>query len=207
MIMLGHVPLWRRILNDALPLSGRWVTIGVQDVHEQARAEPGFNFPTLTDLLQARGIDVQTLDWFDQRANYQHDLNQPVPSSLHERFDVLLDIGTIEHVFDTRQVFINYLSLVKLGGYLCLHVPVSGYYRHGLHTFSPDLIRGALEGNGCRISFVAFSDYRGTEVSENDLRGVDAIMWVVAQKTESITEFRNPQQVGWQDYYQSGTTS
>jgi hypothetical protein len=201
MIMAGHVPIWRRLLNGALSTAGSWITIGVQDVHEAARHEPGFDFPNLTELLQSRGIAVETLDWFDPRADHRHDLNLPLPEALQEQFDVLLDIGTIEHVFDTRQVFINYLSLVKPGGDLCLHLPVSGYYRHGLHTFSPDLVRGALFENGCEIFFTEFTDFRGQPVAEDNLRGVDALLWIVARKTKSVSEFRNPQQIGWQDYY------
>lgn len=201
MIMPGHVRFWRIILNDPQLPRGRWITIGVQDIHEQARRNPDFDFSTLTALLQARGIEVSTLDLFDRRADYQSDLNVPLP--FQDPFDVLLDIGTIEHVFDTRQAFINYLSLVKVGGYLCLHVPVSGYYRHGLHTFSPELIRGTLSGNGCQIILATFSDYRGNDVDEEHLRGVDALMWVIARKTESVREFRNPQQAGWQEYYES----
>ncbi len=202
MIMPGHLPFWRRILDEALPARGRWITIGVQDIHAESQTAPGFNFVTLTELLQARGIEVQTLDLFDDRANISHDLNQPLPPDLHEQFDVLLDIGTIEHVFDTRQVFINYLSLVKPGGHLCLHVPVAGYYRHGLHTFSPELIRSSLLGNGCQVSFEGFSDYLGNEVVEDDLRGVDALLWVVADKVQTMAEFRIPQQAGWKDYYE-----
>lgn len=202
MIMPGHVHLWRRILDEALPTGGRWITIGVQDIHEESRRAPGFDFSTLTELLRSLGAQVQTLDWFDMRADLRHDLNQPLPSTLHAQFDVLLDVGTIEHVFDTRQVFINYLSLVRPGGNLCLHVPVSGYYRHGMHTFSPELIRGALQENGCELGFVAFTDHRGNELIEADLRGVDALMWVVAMKVRTIAEFHNPQQAGWQDYYE-----
>lgn len=203
MIMPGHVPYWRTILDEHLSSKGTWITLGVQDIHEQARREPGFDFATLTELLHSRGAQVQTLDLFDSRADLRFDLNLPLPVSLHEQFDVLLDIGTIEHVFDTRQVCVNYLSLVKLGGNLCLHVPVSGYYRHGLHTFSPELIRRMLQENGCELKFVAFSDYCGVEVQEDELRGVDALMWVVAQKQRTFTEFRVPQQAGWQDYYES----
>jgi hypothetical protein len=201
MIMPGHVPIWRQILGGSLPATGDWLTIGVQDVHSDARQEPGFDFPTVTALLQSRGAVVRSLDFFDQRANFQHDLNHALPSELCEQFDVLLDIGSMEHIFDTRQVFCNYLAAVKAGGYLCLHLPVSGYYRHGLHTFSPELIRGVLIANGCEITFTTFSDHRGTELGEDNLRGVDALMWVVAVKSKPVAEFRIPQQDGWRGYY------
>lgn len=205
MIMSGHVPFWRSILDvlgQGAGFEKTWITMGVQDIPAQSRSEPGFDFPTLTELLQSRGAVVRTLDLFDGRADIRHDLNLPLPPELHAQFDVLVDVGTIEHVFDTRQVFVNYLSLVKPGGHLCLHLPVSGYYRHGLHTFSPELVRGCLLGNGCEISFAEFSDFRGAEVDEDNLRGVDALMWVVAKKLHTIPEFRIPQQAGWREHYE-----
>lgn len=175
--------------------------MGVHDVHAEARVEPDFNYSTLTDLLRSRGVAVETLDLYDERADHRLDLNEPIPTRLHGRFGVLLDIGTAEHVFDTRQAFANYFSLVNPAGYLCLHLPVAGYYRHGLHTFSPELIRGVLDVNGCRVVRELFSDHRGNELREDDLRGHDALMWVVARRAREFPEFRAPQQAGWGEYY------
>lgn len=202
MIMPGHVAIWRKVLSESLPATGRWITIGVQDIHERARAEVDFQFQTVTSLLQSKGITVQTLDLFDARADIRHDLNAPLPAEWRGAFDVLMDVGTLEHVFDTRQAFINYLDLVRQDGWLFLHLPVSGYYRHGLHTFSPELIRSALCQNGCRITCEIFSDYQGNLVEEEHLRGVDALLWIIVQKVSPMAKFHIPQQSGWRDYYE-----
>ena len=151
MIMYHHTTLWRNILEEHLPPHGEWVTMGLQDIDPAARADRWFDAPDLKALLEARGANVTTLDHFDERADLIHDLNLPVDTALHGRFDVLLDIGTIEHVFDTRQVLTTYLNLVRVGGHVCIHAPISGYCWHGLHTFHPTVLQDALNGNGCEI--------------------------------------------------------
>lgn len=200
MILLRHLPLWREFLAlDYLP-RGRWLTIGVQDIHPTACKEPGFAFPTLTALLSARGAAVSTLDLFDPRADLRYDLNQPIPAEEHQRFDVLLDVGSLEHVFDTRQALVNYLELVRVGGYLCLHAPVAGFFNHGLHTFSPETIREALRLNGCRLAYERYSLDSGYPIPPQHIGNFDTLQWLVAQKTEPLGTFRNPQQRRWQGY-------
>lgn len=200
MILLRHVPLWREILAlDYLPRS-RWLTIGVQDIHPTARKEPGFAHGSLGSLLAAQGAQVTTLDLFDPRADLIVDLNESIPTSQHGLFDVLLDVGSIEHVFDTKQVLINYLHFVRVGGYVCIHTPVAGFFNHGLHTFSPEAIREALRLNGCRIAYERYSLDSGYPIPPQHIGNFDTLLWIVAQKTEPFTRFRNPQQQRWQGY-------
>jgi hypothetical protein len=201
MIMYHHTRLWRRIFEEQLPASGDWITIGFQDIDPAAREDSWFDVPDLKTFLGSRGAKVTTLDCFDSRADLIHDLNVPVPESLHDRFDVLLDVGTIEHVFDTRQVLTTYLKLIRVGGRLCIHAPVSGYCWHGLHTFHPTVIRNALTGNGCEIRYESFSDIRGTDIASDALQGRDAIVWLVAEKVQPFKGFTVPQQSAWTEIY------
>src|SRR2546427_2051474 len=45
-----------------------------------------------------------------------HDLNEPVPPTWHGRFGLIVDAGTIEHVFDMRTVMTNIVNLLAVGG-------------------------------------------------------------------------------------------
>ncbi len=58
----------------------------------------------------------------------------------HERYQTVYDVGTIEHVFDTRQCFENCARMVAVGGHYFIHTPVRGYFGHGLHTFAPGIL-------------------------------------------------------------------
>ena len=47
---------------------------------------------------------VTSLDYSDyEGADLIHDLNNPIPDSLHDKFDFVYDGGTLEHVFDFPQ--------------------------------------------------------------------------------------------------------
>ena len=77
---------------------------------------PGGDFAEgfLSGFLGAR--TVRALDYSDyQQADIVHDLNQPLPPELHNRFDALIDGGSIEHIFDIRQALTSYMALVRTG--------------------------------------------------------------------------------------------
>lgn len=160
-----------------------------------------FNCPTLQDILHAYGgKNVQTLDAFDARADIRHDMNLPLGEGFSERYRTIIDIGSLEHVFDTRQCLANLFKMLKVGGHILLHVPCNGYCDHGFHTFSPACITGALECNGFAIQYLKFSSRDGFELADPAI-SANSLLWVVAQKNAELTEFVVPQQKGWTNLY------
>jgi len=80
--------------------------------------------------------DYRALDFGDATADYQADLNHPLPRGLG-RFDVVANFGTTEHVFNIGQSFANIHRLLKPGG-LQLHTLQSyGYIDHGFWNVHP----------------------------------------------------------------------
>lgn len=107
----------------------------------------------ITECAQANCIDDVTLfsslgfreiDSCDISASegptLVHDLNNPVPESFHDRYDVIIDSGTTEHIFDLRSVLANIHRMLKVGGRaIFMTVPSSNYVDHGYYMFSPQL--------------------------------------------------------------------
>lgn len=156
---------------------------------------------TLQEILRAHGAtSVETLDAFDSRADLRHDMNTPIGPEMLERYKTVIDIGSLEHVFDTRQCLANLFSMVKTGGHILLHVPCNGYCDHGFHTFSPDCITGALECNGFQIRYLKISSKDGFEVASPTV-AQHSILWVVARKLKATQGFSIPQQQGWKRLY------
>ena len=84
--------------------------------------------------------DLQTIDASSfEGATMVHDLNQPVPDSLRERFDVVCDVGTLEHVFDFPRAMRNCMEMVAQGGRFFAHTTANNYLGHGFYQFSPEL--------------------------------------------------------------------
>jgi hypothetical protein len=160
-----------------------------------------FRVNDLVELIRNRGVkDIRVVDHFDPRADLRYDMNEPVPESEHDRYGTLIDIGCLEHLFDTRQCVENCLRMVRPGGLYFLHTPVNGYFGHGLHTFNPEALIGAAVGNGFEIVYLKFSARDGTPV-ENAPDAEESIIWLVARKTRRIETFEVPQQGRWSKYY------
>jgi SAM-dependent methyltransferase len=88
---------------------------------------------------------VNSMDFSDfEGANFVHDLNKPVDASLKERFDLVYDGGTLEHVFNFPLALQNCMEMVKPGGHLFIHAGTNGYCGHGFYQFSPELFYRAL---------------------------------------------------------------
>ncbi len=93
-------------------------------------------------LLQALGFEtVVRLDYSDYESpDVRLDLNQPeTPDTLQGRFDVVLDSGTIEHIFELPQALRHCARLVKPGGRVIHLTPSSNSVDHGLYSVSPTL--------------------------------------------------------------------
>jgi SAM-dependent methyltransferase len=85
-------------------------------------------------------------------ADIVHDLNLPVPETLHRAFDTIFDGGTIEHIFDIPAVFRNVRNMLAPGGLFLSVNAANNQLGHGLYQFSPELMWRAFgPENGCSI--------------------------------------------------------
>jgi hypothetical protein len=160
-----------------------------------------FRYDSLTDLLAKRGFLVTTLDHFDGRANLRYDMNRPVPQAEHNKYGTLIDIGSLEHLFDTAACMENCFRMVRLGGFYLLHTPINGYFGHGLHVFNPQGLMDCLVANGFKIAYLKYSTYKGKAVSDPSKHG-NVVLWLVGKKEKDVPIFVCPQQTIWAtDYY------
>jgi hypothetical protein len=84
---------------------------------------------------------VSALDYSSyEGADILHDLNQPVPANLRERFDVVVEGGSLEHVFNFPVAIANIMQMTKVGGTICASTVSNNLCGHGFYQFSPELI-------------------------------------------------------------------
>jgi len=76
-----------------------------------------------------------------------HDLNDPFPDSMHHRFDLVFDGGTLEHVFDYPGALRNSLQLVRTGGHFVTIAPANSFMGHGFYQISPELFFRVFNAN------------------------------------------------------------
>jgi SAM-dependent methyltransferase len=98
-----------------------------------------------------------------EQATHVHDFNEPLPAGLHQKYDTVLDMGTLEHVYDAPQAFRNCSQLCKRGGQILHVLPANNFCGHGLWQFSPELFFSLYcERNGYSDTEVFIADLRNT---------------------------------------------
>lgn len=97
-------------------------------------------------LLGAKEITIVDNSDFEG-ANCLHDLNQPFPENMRGSFDLILDGGTLEHIFNFQAALKNCLELLRAGGHFIAIPPANGQIGHGFYQFSPELFFGIFNNN------------------------------------------------------------
>lgn len=125
------------------------------------------DFVHASTLFEAFGItEYLDLDKFDSdNPALRHDLNEPIPAGLEGRFGMVFDGGTIEHIFDMRQVMANIVRMLHPRG--CVVHIASFSMDHGLYALSPGFFFDYYGANGfgefeCFIMEADFSDITRT---------------------------------------------
>ena len=157
----------KMLLKEALkrPLRGSVLTLGKQGIwvtyQSLQKIAHDFGVPlidpgeiTLSDnpdgkakncisdqcLFKSLGFsECKTLDISNyEGADYIFDLNAPeLPPELRERFDVIIDGGTFEHVFHIPNAFKNIWGMLRPNGRIVHIAPSSNHIDHGFYMFSP----------------------------------------------------------------------
>jgi hypothetical protein len=115
---------------------------------------PGFGFVNDEFLFLSLGFDdVQSIDYDNyEKPTHILDLNNEVPEEYNERYDVIYDGGTSEHIFNLPQCLKNIYKMLKPNG-IIIHgtLPVNNWVDHGFYQFSPTLFHDYYSQNNWEI--------------------------------------------------------
>jgi hypothetical protein len=117
------------------------------------------------ELLRCLGAEeVDSIDYSDyEGATRIHDMNRDIPDELNERYTMVLDGGSLEHVFNFPVALGNCMKMVAVGGHYLAITPANNFLGHGFYQFSPELFFTVLGGaNGYElVELIAFEDFPG----------------------------------------------
>jgi hypothetical protein len=121
----------------------------------------------LRDLTGA--TEIVSIDISDyEGASIVHDMNAPFTSrypNLADNFDLVIDGGTLEHIFNFPVAIINMMFLVRKGGYIISSNPANNLCGHGFYQFTPELMyRIYSRENGFKMHRVVLTQARHTSV-------------------------------------------
>ena len=210
-VMLGRQglrvgPKGRRFFRRALRAAGLEVDYSLY------RQDDGF---AETFLEKIGYPPTKSLDYSDYEAcDFTHDLNEPIPAKLRRKFDVIIDGGTIEHVFNTPQALDNVFHMLKDDGIFISVNGMTGWAGHGFYQFSPELVwRYWQDTRQCIVKtcdavchdpslpvvHVSDTGKAGARFRGRDLHGRWYLYYVI-QKPPNANQIRKVQNVQQGDY-------
>jgi SAM-dependent methyltransferase len=137
---------------------------------DAVRAARAFGGPA-EDFLRA-ALEVRALHALDvsdyEGADLLHDLNHPAPSSLDQRFDAVVDGGSLEHVFNFPVALANVMRLTKAHGRVFVSLPANNLCGHGFYQVSPELVFrafGERQGFALRGVWLVETSFPGVELT------------------------------------------
>jgi SAM-dependent methyltransferase len=134
----------------------------------------------------------------------KQDLNKPL--KLKDKFDMVLNLGTAEHVFNLAQVFTSIHKHTKPGGLMIHGLPFTGYVDHGFYNFQPTFFWDIAKANDYQMMALLYVElkplkmvqlqsresvialYRQKALAENSL------LYAVMRKSNLNTSFKPPMQ-------------
>lgn len=175
-------------------------------------------FKDSREFLQFLGAqEISAMDVSDyEGAAIIHDLNQPIADAWREKFSVVIDGGTLEHIFNFPVALANAMQMVAVGGHLIIIAGGNNFLGHGFYQFSPELFYRTLNAaNGFRVERLIAAEVRGGWYEVADPQNIKSrvelindkpiYMLVLAQKIESKTPFETaPQQSDYVEMWTRG---
>ncbi len=178
------------LMREALrkPFGEAIVTLGKQDVSMTYREvqdlgkKTGYRLTPLPDPELSEKPEMRMQGFLSDRSlfrmlgfrsicsvdvcNYEgadaiYDLNADcLPESLRNSADVVLDPGTIEHVFHVPNSLKNIFGMLRVGGRVIHIAPSSNHMDHGFYMFSPTLFFDYYQANRFQLQPIQMIRYR-----------------------------------------------
>ena len=126
-------------------------------------SESGGYAESFLQFLGAEKID--SLDYSAyEGANILQDMNLPIPDAIKGKYSLVLESGSLEHIFNFPQSMSNCMEMVEEGGHLLIITPVNNIMGHGFYQFSPEVFYRILnDANGFIIEQMLIFEYSPEE--------------------------------------------
>jgi hypothetical protein len=108
-------------------------------------------------------LGAKNLDSFDfsnyENANIIHDFNKPIDDAYKNKYDLVMDGGTLEHVFNFPTAIKNCMEMISIGGYFVSMTICNNFSGHGFYQFSPELFfRIFSKENGFSVTSIVIEE-------------------------------------------------
>lgn len=115
--------------------------------NNQARQFGWVTAQTFFDMLGLKELLSTDIEGADHAADQHQDLNDPLPDNLINRFNLVIDPGTLEHVFDMKTAFTNITRALRVGGNVVHFLPIYSF-NGGYFSINPNVMMDYYALNG-----------------------------------------------------------
>jgi hypothetical protein len=143
----------------------------VKRLTDVVEAEPEFHLFAIAKIfyeLYYAPSEVQAIDFNGTPTAQPLDLNGPI--TLNRRFNVVINHGTAEHVFNIAQVFKTIHEYTLPGGLMIHESPFTGWIDHGFFTLQPTLFYDLAEFNQYVLHAMVIANLVDQSVQQVDSR-------------------------------------
>ena len=122
---------------------------------------------TTREYFMALGFD----DYFSIDINgaynsYEFDLNSDIKNkyNFHKQYDLVINNGTGEHVFNQANLYLNFHNLTKKNGLMLNIVPFIDWINHGFYNYNPIFFADLAASNNYEIINISLANRNAGEL-------------------------------------------
>lgn len=178
-ICFGFLPFFDAV-HDLAGIKGSFLSLGSQQIQEQADAVEAFSKKTgyhgltargsLAPLLQQRyGITGYDDADMNDHASIHVDLTRPIfpEDPLWQRFATIYNGGTTEHIFDVASAFKTIHNMMAHEG-ICIHISPLSWLTHGFYNFTLKFYQNIIHANHYTPLVLGYYFMKPCKISDTD---------------------------------------
>lgn len=160
---MGYQLKWLLSLFDKLDalglVKGDMAQLGSQQIYDLP------NKPSAKQtFIERYKIDSYTDFDINDKAQIILDLTKEIPTDYIEKYDMVVDSGTLEHIFDQKSAFENAYKMCKIGGTIVHIQGIKNLWNHSLFSYQPKIFILLSQINDYKIKYI---DYLIEDVNTN----------------------------------------
>lgn len=151
----------------ANPEDCKWILENLQNLANLSLVETEDHLPTISfglakmfwkiflDPLDKHAFDLHGYSDYTREVDLNCDYGE---DDLGAPYDTVVNLGTLEHVFDIAQAFATIHKVTKPGGLMYHQSPFQGWHDHGFYSVHPTLFWDLAEANDYQVVMALYAE-------------------------------------------------
>jgi SAM-dependent methyltransferase len=147
---------------------------------------------------------MAAIDFHGTPAAMKLDLNGPI--DLERQFDIVMNLGTVEHVFNVAQAMKTIHDHTRPGGLMMHGMPLSGWVDHGFYSFNATFYWDLAAANGYDIDLALYTELNPLKLvrlkdredvlamAKDAKIGANALIYMILRRPAEARPFQIPMQ-------------